>query len=99
MVFLIISLVFFVVRSPNVLFFPDNEPQYINIIAELPIGTDIKETDLQIKIIEEHVEQVIAPYRHIVKSVLTTVGRGAVGEFEMAAGDTPNRGRITVTFH
>jgi multidrug efflux pump len=98
MVFLIISVVFFVVRSPNVLFFPDNEPQYINIIAELPIGTDIKETDLQIKIIEEHVEEIIAPYRHIIKSVLTTVGRGAVAEFEMASGDTPYRGRITVTF-
>ena len=98
MVFLIISLTFFVLRSPNVLFFPDNEPKYINIIAELPIGTDIKETDRQIRIIEEHVEKIIQPYRHIVKSVLTTVGRGAVGEMEMASGDTPNRGRITVTF-
>jgi multidrug efflux pump subunit AcrB len=98
LVFLILSVVFFVVRQPNVLFFPDNEPQYINIIAELPIGTDIVETDRQVRVIEEHVEQVIAPYRHIVKSVLTTVGRGAVAEMEMAAGDTPNRGRITVTF-
>ncbi|TVQ11295.1 MAG: efflux RND transporter permease subunit [Bacteroidetes bacterium] len=97
-VFLIISLSFFAIRNPNVLFFPDNEPQYINIIAELPIGTDIMETDRQVRIIEEHVEEVIQPYRHIVKSVLTTVGRGAVGEMEMAAGDTPNRGRITVTF-
>jgi multidrug efflux pump len=96
--FLILSIVFFVVRRPNVLFFPDNEPQYINIIAEMPIGTDIKETDYQVKVIENHVEEIIAPYRHIVKSVLTTVGRGAVGEFEMAAGDTPNRGRITITF-
>jgi multidrug efflux pump len=97
-VFLLLSVTFFAVRSPNVLFFPDNEPKYINIIAELPIGTDIKETDRQIRIIEEHVEDIIQPYRHIVKSVLTTVGRGAVGEMEMASGDTPNRGRITVTF-
>lgn len=96
--FLIVSLSFFAIRSPNVLFFPDNEPQYINIIAELPIGTDIRETDRQVSIIEEHVEEIIQPYRHIVKSVLTTVGRGAVGEMEMASGDTPNRGRITVTF-
>ncbi len=97
-VFLILSIAFFIVRSPNVLFFPDNEPQYVNIIAELPIGTDIKETDRKIKEIENHVEEIIEPYRHIVKSVLTTVGQGAVGEFEMASGDTPNRGRITVTF-
>jgi len=97
-VFLVFSVSFFAFRNPNVLFFPDNEPKYINIIAELPIGTDIKETDLQLKILEEDVEKIIAPYRHIIKSVLTTVGRGAVGEMEMAAGDTPNRGRITVTF-
>lgn len=96
--FLILSVSFFAVRSPNVLFFPDNEPQYINIIAELPIGTDIMETDRRVRIIENHVEEIIQPYRHIVKSVLTTVGRGAIGEMEMAAGDTPNRGRITVTF-
>ena len=98
LLFLFASITFFALRSPNVLFFPDNEPQYINIIAELPIGTDIMETDRQVRIIEDHVEEIIAPYRHIVKSVLTTVGRGAVGEFEMASGDTPNRGRITVTF-
>ena len=96
--FLIVSLTFFALRNPNVLFFPENEPQFINIIAELPIGTDIKETDRQVRMIEEHVEEIIRPHRHIVKSVLTTVGRGAVGEMEMAAGDTPNRGRITVTF-
>ncbi len=97
-VFLILSVSFFAVRNPNVLFFPDNEPQYINIIAELPIGTDIVETDRQVREIENHVEEIIEPWRHIVKSVLTTVGRGAIGEMEMAAGDTPNRGRITVTF-
>ncbi|MFN2395210.1 MAG: efflux RND transporter permease subunit [Bacteroidales bacterium] len=97
-VFLLISVVFLGIRQPNVLFFPDNEPKYINIIAELPIGTDIKETNRQIKIIEEDVEEIIDPYRNIVKSVLTTVGRGAVGEMENDAGDTPNRGRITVTF-
>ena len=97
-VFLLISVVFFGIRQPNVLFFPENEPKFINIIAELPIGTDIIETNRQVKIIEEDVEKIIEPYRHIVKSVLTTVGRGAVGEMENDAGDTPNRGRITVTF-
>jgi multidrug efflux pump len=97
-VFLLISVAFFYLKSPNILFFPDSDPQYINIIAELPIGTDIVETDAQLQVIEKHVEEILKPYRHIVKSVLTTIGRGAVGEMEMAAGDTPNRGRITVTF-
>ncbi len=98
MVFLILSIFFFIVRSPNVLFFPENEPQYINIIAELPIGSDIKVTDNKIAEIEKRVNEIIQPYRHIVKSVLTTIGQGSGGEMELAGGDTPNRGRITVTF-
>jgi multidrug efflux pump len=98
MLFLIISVFFFVVRSPNVLFFPDHEAQYINIMAEMPTGTDIRGTDRQIREIENHVSEIIAPYRHIVKSVLTTVGRGSGGEMEFTVGDTPSRARITVTF-
>jgi multidrug efflux pump len=98
MVFLVLSIVFFFGRNPNILFFPDNEPQFINILAEMPIGTDIAETDRTIMDIEKRVTSIIEPYRHIVKSVHTTVGQGAVGEMELSAGDTPNRGRITVTF-
>lgn len=97
-IFLFLSISFFAVRSPNVLFFPDSDPQFINIMAEMPIGTDINETDQRIAEIEARVAEIIAPYRHIVKSVLTTVGQGAVGEMEFGGGDTPNRGRITVTF-
>lgn len=96
--FLFISIAFFAVKSPKVLFFPENEPQFINILAELPAGTDITETDLRMREIEQDVENIISPYRHIIKSVLTTVGRGAVGENETDAGDSPNKGRITVTF-
>ncbi|MFO7977848.1 MAG: efflux RND transporter permease subunit, partial [Bacteroidales bacterium] len=98
LLFLLFSVGFFVVRSPKVLFFPESDPQYINIIAELPVGTDIVKTDERVREIEHHVEQILEPYRHIVKSVLTTVGKGAVAEMEMSTGDTPNRGRITVTF-
>ena len=98
MLFLILALAFFGWRNPNVLFFPENEPQFINILVEMPIGSDITMTDARIRQVEDHVEDIIRPYRHIVKSVLTTVGRGAVGEMESAAGDSPNRARITVTF-
>lgn len=98
LVFLIASISFFGIRSPNVLFFPDNEPKFINILAEMPIGYDVIETDRRIMEVEDHVDRIIRPYRNIVKSVLTTVGQGAVGEFEGGAGDTPNRARITVTF-
>lgn len=95
---LILSIISFNLRSPNVLFFPDNEPQFVNILMKLPVGTDIDQTHKRVREVEEKVNDIIEPYRHIVKSVLTTVGRGAVGEMEMNAGETPNRGLITVTF-
>ncbi len=98
LLFLVFSVGFFMVRSPKVLFFPESDPQYINIIAELPVGTDIVKTNERVREIEQHVEQILEPYQSIVKSVLTTVGKGAVAEMEMSTGDTPNRGRITVTF-
>ncbi len=98
MLFLIVALTFFIQRSPRVLFFPENEPQFINILVEMPAGTDILKVARTIQELEKDVEQIMKPYKHLVTSVLTTVGKGAVGEMEMGAGDTPNRGRITLTF-
>ena len=45
--------------SPQVNFFPVNAPNYINIIAEFPIGTDISETDRFMK--EQLEEDVFTP--------------------------------------
>lgn len=42
---LFFSIILIGVFTPKVLFFPDNEPQYINIFVEHPIGTDIKVTN------------------------------------------------------
>lgn len=96
--FLILSITFYFSQQPKVNFFPVNEPKYINIIAELPVGTDLVATDSTMKVIENQVDKVIAPYRSIVKSVLSTVGKGAIGENQTKIGDSPNKGRITITF-
>lgn len=50
------------VSKPKVLFFPDNEPSYINIRAELPVVTDIYTIDSVISIIEDDINNVIQPY-------------------------------------
>ncbi len=87
------------VRQPKVEFFPSMNPQYINILVNLPVGTDIKATNKFMGDLEDKVFQVIDPYKSIVKSVLTTVGNGARGENDLFdASDTPHRGLITVTF-
>ncbi|MBN1649983.1 MAG: efflux RND transporter permease subunit, partial [Bacteroidales bacterium] len=70
-----------------------------NITAELPIGTELSATNEFMKKLESHVFQVLEPNKQIVKSVLTTVGKGAVGENEgFNISDTPNKGLITVHF-
>lgn len=43
------------VAAPKVEFFPINEPAYLNIFIEKPIGTDINETDKISKVIEKKV--------------------------------------------
>ncbi|MDA3904449.1 MAG: efflux RND transporter permease subunit [Bacteroidales bacterium] len=87
------------VRSPKVVFFPSSYPSFINITAELPIGTELSATNEFMKKLEGRVVEVLEPNKQIVKSVLTTVGKGAVGENEgFNISDTPNKGLITVHF-
>jgi multidrug efflux pump subunit AcrB len=97
---LFFTLILFGIRSPQVNFFPVNAPNYINIVAELPIGTDISETDRFMKEqLEEDVFTLIEPYLDIVKSVLTTVGKGGEEDLSnMSVGGTPYKALTTITF-
>lgn len=96
---LYLTIAFLGARQPNILFFPDGEPKYINILAELPIGTDISTTDDFMMILEDKVFEILKPYDEVVESVLTNVGAGSNSENDfLAIGETPHKGRITVTF-
>jgi multidrug efflux pump len=98
--FLIFLLVigFFTLRQPSVALFPVNEPSFINIMAILPIGSDITATDGFMKDLEQKIYNILEPDIPIVKSVLTTIGQGVVGENEFAVGNTPQRGMTTIHF-
>ncbi len=97
---LIITIMFYFSRDPEVEFFPTADPDYINMIAELPIGTDIDVTDGVMKNLEDDIVRLMGDHSEILKSVVTIVGKGAVGENEGFSGKTggPNRGLITVSF-
>jgi multidrug efflux pump len=87
------------VRKPKVEFFPEMNPQYINVLVRLPVGTDINATNKFMTGLEDKVFQLMEPYKPIIKSVLTTVGNGARGENEaFDISETPNKGLVTVTF-
>jgi multidrug efflux pump len=94
---LIFTIGFFMVRDVNVTFFPENEPAYINVITEMPIGTDVTVTNAFVFELEEDIEEIIAPYREmdIIKSVLTTVG---VGNEQFETSSVPDKALTTVSF-
>jgi multidrug efflux pump len=99
-VFLMFStLVFMSSRELKVVLFPSSYPAFINIIAELPIGTDIYATNEFMYELEKDVYKVLEPNKRIVKNILTTIGDGAKSEndaFEISS--TPNQGLITINF-
>mgnify|MGYP001230880615 CR=1 FL=1 len=49
---------------PNTLFFPVNEPLYVNVFIEKPVGTDINETDATTREVERRVFEVLADPRY-----------------------------------
>ena len=95
----VIVMMFFQMRQPRVELFPVNEPSFINITVELPVGSDISATNKFLYELEDRVFNILEPVKKDVKSVLTTLGKGVAGENEMApTGNTPNRAIMTITF-
>jgi multidrug efflux pump subunit AcrB len=83
----------------EVRFFPEGDPNNINIIADLPLGTDIDVSDSVARVVEQHIIEVIGEERMpIVESMLTTVGQGVRRSQEFAQGDSPHRAMIQLYF-
>ncbi len=98
-VMLIFSFILLIAFMPDVLFFPENEPQYVNIFIENPIGTDINETDQLTKRIESEVAEEIEKYGDVVESIIANVGEGTSDPNEgPSQGVTPHKARITTAF-
>lgn len=97
---LVLTIALYFGSNPKMVFFPESDPDFINILVEGPIGTDIDATNVFMRRMEKDVYGLIDPYTDIVESVQTIVGKGAVGENEGFSGKSggPNRGLITVSF-
>ena len=80
--------------------FPVNEPKYVNVFVELPIGSDITVTDSIAKQVENKIFAILTPYNEAVSSVMTNVGAGTTDPNEIGGGKgiTPNKARITINF-
>jgi multidrug efflux pump len=110
---LLFSFVMLGVFTPKVEFFPVNEPNYVNIFIEKPIGTDIESTnkttarieEILVRTLSEYEEPVILPNgetgrkNFLVESIIAQVGDGTSDPAQgPALGNTPHKGRITVNF-
>jgi multidrug efflux pump len=108
---LIFSLGLFAIFPPKVEFFPNNEPQYVNIFISHPIGTDIgvtNETTLKVeadlnKILNEFMDADdttgIPQDERLIKSIISQVGEGTSDPAQgVTMGNTPHKARITVNF-
>ena len=95
-VMLILTIAFFLARGSEVGFFPSSDPSYINVIAEHPIGTSIYASDTFAIKLENDLIMVLEQDKEIVKSILTTVGKGSPDEFSL--GDEAHKSITTIDF-
>ena len=105
------SIVLFAIFPPKVEFFPNNEPQYVNIFISHPIGTDISVTNETTLAIEKDLNEILHEYmdaddttgipedQRLIKSIISQVGEGTSDPAQgVSMGNTPHKARITVNF-
>lgn len=107
---LVLAFILLIAFTPKVLFFPVNQPHYLNIFIEMPIGTNIEKTNEVTKDIERTVINYLKKYDEVdpatgdtvnflVESVIGQVGEGTSDPKQgQQMGTTPHKGRITVSF-
>jgi len=97
---MILSIYLYFSSNPNIRFFPENDPKYVNVFVEMPVGTDIDETDMITKEVENEINKVIKPYGSVIESVLSQVGKGTSDPTQGVTGNdnSPNKARVMTTF-
>jgi multidrug efflux pump subunit AcrB len=97
--FLFFSIGFFASRQPDVILFPQGEPKFVYVYVEAPLGTDVETTNRLTRDIEKEVYRIIEPYRHMVRSVITNVGKETKDPQESRGSNiTPHRSKIGIAF-
>ena len=104
----VLSFILMAIIPPKVVFFPDNQPNLANIYIEMPVGTDIEETNHITKEMEDKIEGLLKvyeypvegkPYNYMVESVIAQVGKCTSDPNEGPANQaTPHKAKIVVAF-
>ena len=94
----IFSFIFFAIRSPQVVFFPQGDPNNIFVYVKLPVGTDPAYTNEVMKNVEKKVYSVIGENNPVVESVISNVTIGVTDPQDQDQSPYPNRGKIAINF-
>ena len=95
---LIFSVFLMKVRSPNVVFFPQGDPNNIFVYVKLPEGTDPRKTNEVMKLVEEKVNAIVGKNNPIVSSMITNVTIGVTDPQDEDQSSYSNRGKIAINF-
>ena len=94
----IFSIVLMKVRSPNVVFFPQGDPNNVFIYVKLPEGTDPSKTNQIMKLVEKKVNAIVGENNPIVSSIITNVTIGVTDPQDEDQSSYGNRGKIAINF-
>lgn len=94
----IFSLVLFGIRSPNVIFFPQGDPNNIYVYVKLPEGTDPAVTNAVMRKVEKKMSTVLSDTTKCVESIITNVTIGVTDPQDADQSSYPNRGKIAINF-
>lgn len=97
-VLFIFAIVFFSIRSPKVVFFPQGDPNFVYIYVKLAEGTDPAETNRVMYQVERKVNTVLGDSNKIVKSIITNVTKGITDPQDQDQSEHANRGKIAISF-
>ena len=109
-VLLVLSGLLLVAVPPKTLFFPENMPNQAMVYIQMPIGTDIEETNAVTLELEKEVMAIVREFdftdesgvkqNYMVESVIAQVGEGTSDpNAGPSMAKTPNKAKITVQFH
>ncbi len=86
------------VRSPNVVFFPQGDPNNVFVYVKLPEGTDPSKTNAVMKLVEAKVNKIIGENNPVVSSIITNVTIGVTDPQDEDQSAYGNRGKIAINF-
>ena len=86
------------IKKPQVLFFPNNDPNNVYVYIKMPGGTHQNVTDSITQLAEKRVYKAIGNDNPDVESIISNVTIGAEEQGFVSSGTPFNRGKVSVNF-